>query len=154
MLKYYFIFLNLVISGLKYNTFSQKRTVFYMTRSPIFQPMMIFADFVFQQFLFLDPGLCQAGRQQLCIGKFIFACTFLAFCSLSMTPFCTILPAVVYFFPQSLVFILHSTFMYIVHTLYIFAMLFLTDQTYFTISLQLRFLRLYTYQSLLNQILA
>ena len=46
----------------------------------------------------LDTGLCQAGSQQLCISKFTFACICLAFCSLSMTTFCSILPAVVCIF--------------------------------------------------------
>ena len=148
MLQYYFVFLNLPMQGLKYKPSTQKRTVFTVARSPILQPMMIFADFVFYQFLFLDTGLCQAGSQQLCISKFIFACTCLAFYILSMTQFlqhfaCSSL----YFLPQSLVFILlilcsHSSHIRFCHVLSYRPNLICNV-------FELRFLRSYTYLSLL-----
>ena len=95
----------------------RKGQSFTVTKSPILQPMMIFPDFVLQQLFVLDTGLCQAGS--LCISKFTFACTCLALCSLSMTPFCIFYLRHLYLYSQS--------FMHIVQLLYIFAMLFLTD---------------------------
>ena len=80
--------------------------------SPIFQPMMIFVDFVFQQLFVLDTGLCQAGSQQLCISKFTFACTCLAFCSLPMTPSYSILPAAVCIFYLSYLYSYCQFFIY------------------------------------------
>ena len=75
----------------------QKRTVFYSDWESYISAhdnicrLCLVAAFV------LDTGLCQAGSQQLCIGKFSFSCTGLASCILSMTPFCSILPAVLHF---------------------------------------------------------
>ena len=60
----------------------------------------------------------QAGSQQLCISKFTFSCTCLAFCSLSMTPFRSILPAAVCIFYLSLVFILSILYAHSSHIVY------------------------------------
>ena len=62
----------------RYKLSLQKRLVFYsdtVTRSPVFQPAIVFADFVYSQ-----PGTMR-------ISKFTFACTCLSFYSLPITPF-------------------------------------------------------------------
>ena len=56
----------------------QKRTGFYsdtVTRSPIFQPAIVFVDIIYSQ------------PRTMRISKFTFACTCLSFCSLPITPF-------------------------------------------------------------------
>ena len=84
-------FWTLLYKGWNISLPHRKGQSFTMTMSPIFQSMMIFASVVFQQFLFLDTGLCQAGGQQLFISKFTFAC-------ICMKPFFSIFPAVVCIF--------------------------------------------------------
>ena len=100
MLWYCFVFLNLAIQGLKCKPSSQKRTVFTVTRSPIFQPMMIFADFVLEQFFFffwiLTYVRLGAGNFVLVSLPLLVPAWVSAVCP--WHPFCSILPAVVCIF--------------------------------------------------------
>ena len=93
----------------------------------------------------LDTGLCKAGSQQLCIGKFTFVCICVAFYSLAMTTFFQHFACSSLYFYLSHLYSYWQSPMHIVHILYILPCHFLQTKLNLQYTLELMFVRSYTY---------